>query len=123
MDETHEIPRASNETKVGSLKEKSHHITYQLLQEGKSIKEIAQLRDVKTRTIEQHLFVCHQEGLKVDWSPYITSGCGELIEQALEKTDVQQEGLKALREKLPEEITYFIIKAYLLEREQKENPI
>ncbi|WP_050615035.1 DNA helicase RecQ [Bacillus testis] len=123
MDETHDIPRASNETKVGSLKEKSHHITYQLLQEGKSIKEIAQLRDVKTRTIEQHLFVCHQEGLKIDWSSYIPSGCGELIEQALENTDVQQEGLKALREKLPEEITYFIIKAYLLEREKKENPI
>ncbi|MFS0781900.1 DNA helicase RecQ [Bacillus sp. 1P06AnD] len=100
-------------------KEKSHLVTYQLLQDGFSLKEIAMKRDLKETTVEQHLFKCHNEGLDIDWSSYIPDQYRPLLLEAVQN-NVEREGLKALRDVLPEEISYFVIRAFLLSMEQKD---
>ncbi|GGE60570.1 DNA helicase RecQ [Priestia taiwanensis] len=91
----------------------SHLATYDLYKGGKTIQEIAVERGLSPYTIENHLVKCSEEGLEVDWLALVPKEYEVLIGQAAEKTGYGKEGLKAIKELLPEEITYTMIKAYL----------
>ena len=114
------VSPAKRTKKQTTNKEKSHDLTYQLYSEGKSISEIASLREVTEATIENHLMKCHQEGKAIDWNQFYTEEQASVIEAALAAVNVKEVGLKVLKESIADEsITYFMLRAYLIERGQR----
>lgn len=91
--------------------EKSHHVTYQLYIKGNSVEEIAEERGFSPITIEKHLVHCSDEGLDIDWNQFIDQEYEPLIAQAAAENDTER--LKPIKEQLPEEVSYFMIRAYL----------
>ncbi|WP_019720391.1 DNA helicase RecQ [Heyndrickxia coagulans] len=95
-------------------KEKSHHVTYRLLQEGKTIREIAEIRGMSERTIETHVIKCSDEGFPVEWSRFIPERYRERIADAASRAGTGR--LTPIKELLPDEVSYFMIRAFLQER-------
>ncbi|SFJ50874.1 DNA helicase RecQ [Thermoflavimicrobium dichotomicum] len=94
----------------------SHIITYQMLQQGKTLEEIANERQLHIHTIQDHLFRCDVEGFPIRWDEYIPPQYEEMIEQAIDKLGAHK--LKPIKEALPEEVSYFAIKAVIARRQQ-----
>ncbi|RWZ58878.1 DNA helicase RecQ [Halobacillus fulvus] len=90
----------------------SHHISYKMWsEEEKSIREIANARDLSPLTIETHLFKRAQEIDDFDWSPWINEEQEQKI--LAEYEELEEKKLKPLKENLPEDYSYFMIKAAL----------
>lgn len=107
-------PGEVKETQVRRQADKtpSHHLTYELYGKGYSLEEIAEERGISVQTVGNHLFTCHDEGMQVDWQDFVTEEDGELIANAIRK--VGAERLKPIKELLPNEIDYFVIRAFLM---------
>lgn len=90
----------------------SHLETYKLHENKLSIQEIAQQRDLAVSTIENHLLQCVQQKMKLDYSVLIQDEHHRLIESAV--GEAGREKLKPIKELLPDEISYFMIKIYLI---------
>jgi ATP-dependent DNA helicase RecQ len=118
--ESVEVPIKKERAKPTS---NSHLATYELYQNGKTIQEIATERELSPYTIESHLVKCSQEGLEIDWNAFVPEEYKKLIEGAAEKTGYGKEGLKAIKELLPEEVTYTMIKAYLFANKSKKGTV
>src|SRR5690606_37552904 len=101
----------SSPTTMKRDKEKSHHKTYDLLQEGFTIAEIATQRGLSERTIENHIIKCAEEGMDVNRDSFIREGAEELSATAVEEADAER--LTPIKQLLPEEISFFMIRAYL----------
>lgn len=113
------VSPAKREKKQTTNKEKSHDLTYQLYSEGKTISEIAGLREVTEATIENHLMKCYQEGKAIEWKQFYTEEQAKLIQTVLETVNVKEYGLKALKESIDDEsISYFVLRAYLIQTSQ-----
>lgn len=89
----------------------SHLETLKLHQLNFSIQEIAEQRDLAVSTVESHLLQCAQQGLDVDLSKHIPVEYMALLENAL--AEAGRDRLKPIKELLPEEVSYFMIKAYV----------
>ncbi|MGG3562317.1 DNA helicase RecQ [Neobacillus rhizosphaerae] len=89
----------------------SHLETLELHHGDYSIKEIAQKRDLAVSTVENHLLQCAQQGVEVDFSKHIPADFIPLLEKAVEEAG--RDRLKPIKELLPEEVSYFMIKAYV----------
>ncbi|MEH7503341.1 DNA helicase RecQ [Neobacillus drentensis] len=89
----------------------THLETLKLHQNNLSIQEIAEQRDLAVSTVETHLLQCAQQGLDVDFSKHIPAEFMPLLEKAL--AEAGRERLKPIKELLPEEVSYFMIKAYV----------
>ena len=89
----------------------SHLETFKLHQSNLSINEIAEQRDLAVSTIETHLLQCAQQGSEVDFSKHIPAEYLPLLEKAL--AEAGRDRLKPIKELLPEEVSYFMIKAYV----------
>jgi ATP-dependent DNA helicase RecQ len=89
----------------------SHVVTLQMFEEGKTIKEIAAERNLKTVTIQDHLVRCHTEGHEINWDKLIPAQYEQLILAKI--NELGSEKLKPLKDALPEEIDYAAIKAVL----------
>ncbi|OIK09003.1 DNA helicase RecQ [Bacillus sp. MUM 13] len=92
--------------------EPSHLETFRLFKEGKSIEEIAVLRGLAEISVENHLLKCGEEGRDVDWQRILPESANMQILDMV--SVIGAEKLKPLKEALPEEISYFMIKAALL---------
>jgi ATP-dependent DNA helicase RecQ len=90
----------------------SHLASYKLFQSGKSIKEIAAIREMTTITVESHLFKAFQDGYPIAWDIFFTPEEEAVILTAREQVDEPK--LKPLKEALPEEYDYTKIKAALV---------
>jgi len=90
----------------------SHLQTLELYQTGKSIKEIAMTRKLSPNTIEDHLIRCAEERL-VSLKRHIPQQFEEILRKVAK--EYHPKGLKAIREALPENISYFTVKAFLIE--------
>lgn len=99
-------------------KEPSHQITYQLLLEGMDIPEIAAKRGLSTRTVESHIVKCDQEGLTVQWDQFLPHEFEPLIAKAVNEAETTR--LTPIKELLPEDISYFMIRAYLQKAQKTE---
>ena len=114
-------PDYHSETEEGPVKPKkparkkgvedSHLETYQLYQEHLSLQEIAQKRGLSISTIENHLLQCAREGLIHDAAELIPEPFLPLLETAVEEAG--RDRLKPIKELLPEEVSYFMIKLYV----------
>ncbi|MDN3017425.1 DNA helicase RecQ [Paenibacillus sp. BSR1-1] len=89
----------------------SHLDTLTLNQNHLSIEEIAEKRELAISTVESHLLQCAQQGLDVDFSKHVPSEYIPLLEKAV--AEVGRDRLKPIKEILPEEISYFMIKVYV----------
>ncbi|WP_097678006.1 DNA helicase RecQ [Bacillus massilinigeriensis] len=85
--------------------------TYSMHKEGLKVGEIAERRELSPATIENHLATCMQEGMELNDSLLLPEAYRPLIEKAVEEAG--RDRLKPIKELLPDEISYFMIKVYL----------
>ncbi|CEG29661.1 ATP-dependent DNA helicase RecQ [Bacillus sp. B-jedd] len=90
----------------------SHLETHNLHLDGLAIEDIAKERGLALSTVENHLLSCHQHGLPVQFEKLIPEEFMPMLEQAVEEAG--REKLKPIKELLPEEVSYFMIKAFLI---------
>lgn len=90
----------------------SHLVSYKLFQSGKSIKDIAVIREMTTMTVENHLFKAFQEGYPIAWNIFFNEEEEATILAARET--IEEPKLKPLKEALPEDYDYTKIKAVLV---------
>ncbi|WP_163969437.1 DNA helicase RecQ [Oceanobacillus halotolerans] len=90
----------------------SHTVSYQLFQNGKSIKDIAFIRDITTQTVENHLFKAYKEGRPIAWNIFFTEEVEELI--LTEREKLTEPTLKELKKALSDDYDYTTIKAVLV---------
>ncbi|MFD2443933.1 DNA helicase RecQ [Bacillus sp. CGMCC 1.16607] len=88
----------------------SHLVTYDLFNNGYTISMIAKERNMSITTIESHLIRSAEEGNYMDWDKLLPHEYRLLINEAVKKADTDK--LKPIKELLPEEISYFMIKSY-----------
>ncbi|MBU3113100.1 DNA helicase RecQ [Clostridium lacusfryxellense] len=87
----------------------SYIITYNMYKEGKSIEEIISERQLKSLTVQEHIFKCASEGFDVNLDDFIPKDHEALIIEVIEKIGASK--LRPIKEALPEEIDYLAIKA------------
>jgi ATP-dependent DNA helicase RecQ len=104
---TIEVPKKVSKKTVGD----SHLETLKLYKDHLSINDMAEKRQLTISTIENHLLLCAKEGLGVDFRTLIPSEYIPLLEKAVEEAG--REKLKPIKELLPDEVSYFMIKGYL----------
>ena len=82
----------------------THEQTYALYQQGLSIEEIAEKRNLKPTTIETHLAALIEEGREIALSVLVDDQDRALIEAAAAKAGL--DGLRPIKDQLPERIAY-----------------
>ncbi|PLR76536.1 DNA helicase RecQ [Bacillus sp. V3-13] len=95
----------------------SHLVTLELHQSGLTIEEIAKKREMAVSTIENHLLQCARDGQTVNFDLLIPDQFKYLIEQAV--AEAGRGKLKPIKELLPDEVSYFMIKAYFYWSKEK----
>ncbi|MCM2980255.1 DNA helicase RecQ [Niallia circulans] len=101
--------------------ENSHLHTLELWESGLSIKEIAKVRELNVQTVENHLLRCGEEEIEIDWTKLLMPEDKMKIVEAIQK--VGKDKLKPIKEELPDEISYFMIKvAIMLEKRNQQIP-
>ena len=100
------------------VKEDTKLVSYNLYKnEGKSISEIAEIRGLKLRTIEQHLLDCYEKNMEIDLERYANSNFRDAIYKAIENWNGEK--LRDLKDMLPDGVSYFDIKYYIMEKEKE----
>ncbi|MBD3917703.1 DNA helicase RecQ [Paenibacillus sp. PR3] len=92
----------------------SHVQSLEQFEAGMSVKDIAAARGLSEVTIEGHLIRCALEGLPVDWERMLPAAYEAQIIEAVDQVGADK--LKPIKETLPDEISYFMIKAALAKR-------
>lgn len=100
-----------------SPKVNTAEISYNLFKQGKSIKKIAEERGLVTATIETHLIKYFENGENIDLSKYIHSNYEQDIYNAIDTYGAEK--LRVLKDALPEGVSYFDIKYFLIKYKQK----
>ncbi|EJR54978.1 ATP-dependent DNA helicase RecQ [Bacillus cereus VD107] len=108
--ETIKTEVVSERKKSGKASANSHLETYEMYKQGINLVEIAKKRDLSRQTIENHLIRCYEDGMEVDWKSFVPAEYESLIENAVQNAEG---GLKSIKEQLPDEVSYFMIRAYL----------
>ncbi|MEY8348075.1 DNA helicase RecQ [Bacillus cereus] len=96
--------------KSGKASANSHLETYEMYKQGTELSTIAKERSLSRQTVENHLIRCYEEGMEVDWPSFVPAEYESLIESAVQNAEG---GLKSIKEQLPDEVSYFMIRAYL----------
>ncbi|MCM3669684.1 DNA helicase RecQ [Mesobacillus maritimus] len=99
----------------------SHLETYKLHKEGLTVQEIAAKRELAVSTMENHLIQCIQNGMEVDFSNLIPDKFSPDLEKAV--AEAGREKLKPIKELLPDEVSYFMIKVFLYKLRKQEKAI
>lgn len=105
--------QATKSKKVSTPKVDTAAITYDLFKNGKTIKDIAEERDLKVSTIEGHLLKYYEMGKDVNLTNYIHSDFKDDIYNAIKTYGYDK--LRVLKDALPESVTYLDIKYYVIE--------
>ncbi|KOS27359.1 ATP-dependent DNA helicase [Bacillus anthracis] len=108
--ETIKTEVVSERKKSGKASANSHLETYVMYKQGIDLDEIAKERGLSRQTIENHLIRCFEDGMEVDWNSFVPAEYEQLIETAVQNAEG---GLKSIKEQLPNEVSYFMIRAYL----------
>ncbi|SFA97311.1 ATP-dependent DNA helicase, RecQ-like [Lentibacillus halodurans] len=90
----------------------SHVVSYTMFQSGKSIKDIALMRELTPQTIEDHLFKAFKDGYPIAWKIFFNQDEEATILAARDKLDEPK--LKPLKASLPDGYDYTTIKAVLV---------
>lgn len=90
----------------------SHIESYKMFQAGKSIKDIASIRDMTEQTIERHLFKAFKDGYPIAWDIFFNPEEEKII--LTQHEQMTEDRLKPLKESLPDTYSYLKIKAVLV---------
>ncbi|MES5939001.1 MULTISPECIES: DNA helicase RecQ [unclassified Bacillus cereus group] len=96
--------------KSGKASANSHLETYEMYKQGIDLDGIAKERGLSRQTIENHLIRSFEDGMEIDWNRFVPAEYESLIETAVQNAEG---GLKSIKEQLPNEVSYFMIRAYL----------
>ncbi|MFC9414977.1 DNA helicase RecQ [Bacillus mobilis] len=96
--------------KSGKASANSHLETYEMYKQAIDLDEIAKERGLSRQTIENHLIRSFEDGMEVDWNSFVPAKYEQMIETAVQNAEG---GLKSIKEQLPNEVSYFMIRAYL----------
>lgn len=113
---SHDIQSAKSfpkkETKT-TPKEDTRMVSYELYaKEGKSMREIATIRNLRVRTIEQHLLDCYENNMEINLEKNVHTEFKDEICTAIRNWNTDK--LRDLKDVLPESVTYFDIRYYLI---------
>ena len=86
----------------------SYLITWMQFQEGMSLEEISQEREMRPSTVQEHLLRAVREGYEVDWDRLINRHQEEQVLRTARELGTS--GLKPIKKALPAEIDYFTIR-------------
>ncbi len=95
----------------------SHLISYDHYMEGVSFADIAKVRNMSLITIQSHIIRCAEEGLDINWDKELPLEYRPKIEEAVRTAATDK--LKPIKELLPEEVSYFMIRAYFFLNQPK----
>lgn len=87
--------------------------------DGKTIKEIAEIRGLTERTVEQHLLDCYENGININLEKEVNANFENEIYKAINKCSSGR--LREIKDMLPNEVSYFDIKYYLIKINKKLN--
>lgn len=113
-------PIIKKEKIIKEPKEDTKIISYNLFKEGKTIDEIASIREITRQTIEKHLIKCYEIGLEIDLSNDINFDFENIIFEAIKNLGFEK--LKPLKESLPDDVSYFDIH-YFVAKYKKINSL
>ena len=102
-----ELTSKSTKSPKGSTKIDS----YNLYIEGKSIDEIAKIRNLKRQTIEEHLIYCLENNMELDLEKDIHTEFKDKIIDTIKTIGIDK--LKPIKEALPRDVSYFDIRYYI----------
>ncbi|MGG0177636.1 DNA helicase RecQ [Gottfriedia acidiceleris] len=100
-------PKATTINKVPS-----HKISYESFQNGLTISEIAKERGLNTTTVENHILQSAVEDDLFDWDEVVPFDIEKQIKEVI--NTVGSEKLRPIKDELPSEISYFMIKAVIM---------
>lgn len=89
----------------------SHIISFRMYKEYKSLNKIAEERNLKITTVQDHIIKCFLEGLEVNLDEFIPEKYKNLIYETIK--NIGAEKLRPIKEALPDEVDYMAIKAAL----------
>ncbi len=92
-------------------KQPSHMISWQLYQAGSTIPEIAKKRKITILTVQDHILRCARDGFDINWREIVSEEEEACILETIQKVGIEK--LKPIKEVLPEEISYYAIKAVI----------
>jgi uncharacterized protein YpbB len=91
--------------------------TYDLLEEGKTIEEISHIRKLKRNTIEDHIVEIAIQNPSFSIRPYVPMEVEESIVKV--SRNLQTTRLRDLKESIPFEVDYFVIRLALARKKVK----
>ncbi|WP_042221327.1 DNA helicase RecQ [Oceanobacillus manasiensis] len=94
----------------------SHLVSYKLFQSGKSIKDIAAMRDLSKQTVESHLFKAYKDGHPLLWQIFFNEEEEEKVLAAHQQ--LEDPKLKEIKEMLGDSFDYTKIKAALVKNDR-----
>ena len=109
--DTFKTPAPNQQASTSYDKTPSHHITWEMYRDGLTNEEIANQREITERTVENHLIKCADEGMEVNWDSFVPSQYEPLIRDAVQEANTER--LTPIKELLPEEVSFFMIRAFL----------
>ena len=93
-------------------KEDTKILSYNMFTSGKSMKEIANIRGLTVNTIENHLLYCFENDMPINLDSCVHTEYKDLIFDAIDKVGFEK--LKPIKEILPDDVSYFDIKYFLI---------
>ncbi|SER83817.1 DNA helicase RecQ [Salipaludibacillus aurantiacus] len=99
---------------IGVPKDKtpSYLKTLELFESGRTVEEIAELRGIGEPTVKNHLLQAADEGKDVNFNSLVDREHLSMVEEAVDRVGLE-DGLKPIKEALPEEVDYFTIKVFV----------
>jgi ATP-dependent DNA helicase RecQ len=99
------------ENKDAEKKIPNHILTWQQFHEGMLLEEIAQERELRLSTVQGHLLRAANEGYEVDWDQFITPQQEAEVLKVFREVGGQR--LRPIKEALPDDFDYFVIRIAL----------
>lgn len=97
-----------------SAKEDTKITSYNLfVNDKKSIDEVAEIRGLTRRTVEEHLLKCYENGMEINLNEYINEDFRDDVYCAIEQ--VGYERLRDIKDLVPNEVDYFNIKYFVID--------
>ncbi|GAA0455605.1 DNA helicase RecQ [Alkalibacillus silvisoli] len=95
----------------------SYLVSYELFTDGKDIDEIVEERTLAKSTITSHLFKAYEEGHTLDLERFFTGEAEQEILTVIDELKLEEFRYKPIKDALPDDITYTMIKAVCLKHE------
>ena len=113
-----ELEPKSKKSKTKKNKPHTSDLSFELYQQGKSIKEIAKERALSKNTIEKHMSICIEDG-RIQIKDFLSTEQIEIISKVIKESDYKK--LSQLKEALNNQFAYSEIQYVLAHLKRKSN--